>query len=138
MSMYKHVQKSFLQTYKTRSPALRERIIKWRKTPVVVRVERPLNPLRARALGYKAKRGYVVCRVRVSKGKRRKKRPDLGRKPGKNRKTEPPGLSLQVLAQNRGARHYPNLTPLNSYYVGEDGQYKFYEVIFKDPIFLKE
>ena len=133
-----HLRNSFLQTFKTRSPALRERLIKWRKTPVVVRVEKPSNPLRARTLGYKAMRGYVVCRVRVAKGKRRRKRPDLGRKPGKNRKTEPPGLSLQTLAENRAVRRFPNLSLVNSYYVGEDGQYKFFEVMFIDKHFLKK
>ncbi len=138
MSMYKHVSKSFLEAFKTRSPLLRERISKWRKTPVVVRVEKPLNPLRARSLGYKAKRGYVVARIRISKGKRKRRRPDLGRKPGKNRKTQPPGLSLQHLAEQKALRRFPNLCLVNSYYVGEDGQFKFYEVIFKDPIFLKE
>lgn len=136
--MYKYVRKSFLATFKERPQALREKIAKWRRTPVVVRVERPSNPLRARSLGYKAKRGYVVARVRIAKGKRRRKRPDLGRKPGKNRKTEPPGRSLQTLAENRAARRFPNLTPINTYFVAEDGQHKFFEVILKDPIFLKE
>ncbi len=131
MALYKYVRKAFVQTLKTRSPLLRARIAQWRKTPSVVRVDRPLNPLRARSLGYKAMKGYVVVRVRVAKGKRRRRKPDLGRKPGKNRRTQPPGLSLQRLAQLRGAKKYPNLTAINSYYVGEDGQFKFYEVIFK-------
>ena len=129
MSLAHHVQKSFLQAYKQRTPALRERIMKWRKTPVVVRVERPLNPPRARSLGYKASRDYVMARVRIAKGKRRRRRPDLGRKPGKNRKTQPPGLSLQVLAEKRAERRFVNLRLVNSYYVGEDGQFKFFEVI---------
>ncbi len=131
MSLYGYIRKSFQQTFKKRSPLLRARLVKWRKTPPVVRVEKPLNPLRARSLGYKAKRGYVVVRVRVAKGKRRRRRPDLGRKPGKNRKTQPPGLSLRRLAEQRAAKRYP-LVLVNSYYVGEDGQFKYYEVIFRD------
>ncbi len=129
MSLYNYVRNSFLSTFKTRSPALRGRIEKWRKTPPVVRVEKPLNPLRARSLGYKAKRGYVVVRSRVARGKRRRRKPDLGRKPGKNRRTQPPGFTLQWLAEQRALKRYPNLHLVNSYYVGEDGQYKFYEVI---------
>ncbi len=129
MSLTNYIQKSFLQAYKERTPALRARIAKWRRTPVVVRVERPLNPPRARSLGYKASRDYIVARVRISKGKRRRRRPDLGRKPGKNRKTQVPGISLQKLAEKRAERRFPNLRLLNSYYVGEDGQYKFFEVI---------
>ena len=33
----------------------------------------------------------------------------------------------------RAARKYPNLEVLNSYYVGESGKYKWYEVILVDP-----
>ncbi len=131
MSLYNYVRKAFVQSFKTRNEALKKRIEHWRKTPSVVRVLKPLNPLRARALGYKATQDYIVVRSRIAKGKRRKRRPDLGRKPGKNRKTEPPGLPLQELAQRRAAKHFLNLTPINSYFVGEDGQYKFYEVIFR-------
>lgn len=131
MSLYNYVRKSFLSTFKTRSPALRERLMKWRRTPPVVRVEKPLNPLRARALGYKATQAFVVVRSRVSRGNRKRRRPDLGRKPGKNRKTQPPGKSLQWRAEHRAAKKFPNLKLVNSYYVGEDGQYKFYEVIFQ-------
>ena len=131
MSLYNYIRKSFVTSLKTRSLELRNRIEKWRKTPPVVRVENPLNPLRARALGYKATRDFVVVRSRISRGKRRRRRPDLGRKPGKNRKTQPPGLSLRRLAENRAARRYPNLKLVNSYFAGEDGQYKFYEVILR-------
>lgn len=132
MSFYKYLARNFAATYKQRSPALRERIAKWRKAPVVVRVEKPLNTARAHALGYKAKKEFIVARVRIAKGKRRRRDPDLGRKPGKNRKTQPPGKSLQWLAQQRAVRRFSNLKLLNSYYVGEDGQYKFFEVILKD------
>ena len=132
MSLANYVQKSFAQGLKTRSQALRERITKWRRTPPVVRVERPLNPPKARSLGYKATRDFIVVRSRIARGKRRRRRPDLGRKPGKNRKTQPPGRSLREMAEQRAAKRYPNLKLVNSYYVGSDGQYKFYEVIFKN------
>ncbi len=131
MSLYSHVRKSFIASFKTRSQTLRSRIAKWRKTPPVVRVDKPLNPLRARALGYKATQDFIMLRSRIAHGKRRRRRPDLGRKPGKNRKTEPPGQQLRVLAEKRAARRYPNLKLINSYLVGADGQYKFYEVIMK-------
>ena len=41
--------------------------------------------------------------------------------------------SLQSIAEERAQKHYPNLEVLNSYWVGEDGQQKFYEVILIDP-----
>jgi large subunit ribosomal protein L15e len=41
--------------------------------------------------------------------------------------------SIQRMAEERVNRRYPNLEVLNSYWVGEDGKNKFYEVILLDP-----
>lgn len=41
--------------------------------------------------------------------------------------------STQRIAEERASKHYPNLEVLNSYWIGEDGRYHFYEVIFVDP-----
>ena len=41
--------------------------------------------------------------------------------------------SIQRIAEERVSRRYPNLEVLNSYWVGEDGKNKFYEVIMIDP-----
>jgi len=112
----------------------RERMVQWRKGPAIVRVERPTRLDRARALGYKAKQGFVVVRVRVRRGGARKDRPNKGRRPkrmGVKKITR--AKSIQRIAEERAARKYPNLEVLNSYYVGEDGMYKYYEVILVDP-----
>ena len=112
----------------------RERLIKWRKQPSVVRIPKPTRIDRARRLGYRAKQGYIVVRVKVRKGGRRKPRPRAGRKPagmGVNKIT--PKKSLRRIAEERAARKYPNLEVINSYYVAEDGMRKYYEVILVDP-----
>jgi large subunit ribosomal protein L15e len=44
-----------------------------------------------------------------------------------------PGKSLQLIAEETAARKYRGLEVLGSYYVGEDGEYKWYEVILVDP-----
>ncbi len=112
----------------------KERLIKWRREPAVVRIERPTRINRARALGYKAKQGFVLVRVRVRRGKMNKPRPRSGRRPkrmgvlGHTVKK-----SLQWIAEEKAARKYPNLEVLASYWVGEDGRYKWYEVIMVDP-----
>ena len=112
----------------------RERLARWRRQPSVVRVERPTRPDRARALGYKAKQGFVIARVRVRKGGRRKPRPRAGRKPaGLGVKKLTPAKSLRWIAEERAARKFPNLEVLNSYYVAEDGMFKWFEVILVDP-----
>jgi large subunit ribosomal protein L15e len=47
----------------------------------VNRVERPLRLDRARKLGYKAKQGFIIARVKVRRGNLRKLRPVSGRRP---------------------------------------------------------
>lgn len=113
---------------------MRSRLIEWRRDAAIVRVERPTRIDRARALGYKAKPGYVVVRARVRRGGRRKQRPVRGRKSrnmGVNKIT--PKKSIRVIAEERVARKYRNLEVLNSYWIGQDGRYKYFEVILVDP-----
>lgn len=112
----------------------RKRLVEWRKQPTVVRVEKPTRVNRARALGYKAKPGFVVVRVRVRKGGLNRPRPSSGRRPkrmGVHGYT--PHKSAQLIAEERAARKYPNLVVLGSYWVGEDGMYEWYEVVLVDP-----
>ena len=113
---------------------MRERAPIWRRESVIERIDRPTRIDRARSLGYKAKKGYVVVRTRVRRGGRRKSRFTAGRKPkrmGVNKIT--PIKSLKRIAEERVARKYPNLEVLNSYWVWEDGKFKFFEVILVDP-----
>ncbi len=113
---------------------MRQRLVEWRKQPAIVRIEKPTRLDRARKLGYKAKQGFVVVRVRVRRGGFRKKRPSSGRRPkrmGVNKYKL--AKSLRLIAEERAARKFPNLEVLNSYWVGEDGRYKWFEVILVDP-----
>jgi large subunit ribosomal protein L15e len=88
----------------------------------------------ARSLGYKAKQGVVVVRVRVRKGGRRKSRPTRGRKPKRMGILKlTPKESIHAMSEKRAARKYPNLQVLNSYPLGSDGQHEYFEVILLDP-----
>jgi len=114
---------------------VKERLQKWRSEPTVIRVEKPTRLDRARALGYKAKQGYVIVRVRVRKGGKPRRLYGRG-----GRKPSSAGLlkftarkSDRWIAEEKAARKFPNLEVLNSYYVGEDGKYKWFEVIMVDP-----
>jgi len=112
----------------------RARLVEWRRQPAVVRVDKPTRLDRARALGYKAKQGIIVVRVRVRRGGRRKPRPRAGRKPaGMGVEKLTPAKSIRLIAEERAARKFPNMEVLNSYYVAEDGKYFWYEVIMVDP-----
>ncbi|MCI4457773.1 MAG: 50S ribosomal protein L15e [Desulfurococcaceae archaeon] len=112
----------------------KERLIKWRREETVVRIDKPTRLDRAREIGYKAKQGFIVVRVRVSKGGREKPRPNKGRRPKRmGVYGYSPEKSLQLIAEETAARKYRNLEVLGSYYVAEDGEYKWYEVILVDP-----
>jgi large subunit ribosomal protein L15e len=104
----------------------------WRKGDAIVRVERPANIARARTLGYKAKQGYAVVRVRVDKGRRTRRTPMGGRKHKNNYRFIQPGMSHQAMAEQRANRIYKNMEVLNSYWVGEDGVFKYFEVLLAD------
>ncbi len=98
------------------------------------RIERPTRIDAARRVGYKAKQGVVVVRTRVRRGGLRKSKVHMKRKPSKaGIKKITMGKSIQRMAEERVNRRYPNLEVLNSYWVGEDGKNKFYEVIMLDP-----
>ncbi len=113
---------------------LKERLIEWRKQPAIVKLEHPTLIYKARMLGYKAKQGIIVVRVRVRKGKMSKQRPRTGRRP-KRMGTTRLSLkkSLRLIAEEKAQRKFPNMEVLNSYYVAEDGMYKWFEVIMVDP-----
>lgn len=130
--MYSLIQKTFQKEYAERSPEYRQRLAKWREEGTVVRVERPLNIARARTLGYKAKEGYIVARVKVGRGSRKRPHPWGGRKPGKNYAYTAPGKSLQAMAEEKAATRFRNLEVVNSYFVGSDGQLKYFEIIMAD------
>lgn len=109
------------------------RLQEWRREPSITRIEHPTRLDRARSLGYKAKQGIIVARVKVRRGGRRKSRYIRGRRTkhmGMHRIT--PGKSIQRIAEERAGRKFPNMQVLNSYWVGEDGKHKWYETILVD------
>lgn len=115
--------------------ALRQdRLRSWRQELTVQRIERPTRLDRARALGYKAKQGIAIARVKVRRGGRRKSRYVRNRKTSKmGTKTITMAKSIQRIAEERAERRFRNMRVLNSYWVGEDGKHKWYEVILVDP-----
>jgi large subunit ribosomal protein L15e len=113
---------------------MRQRLIEWRRQPTIFRIEKPTRLDRARKLGYKAKQGFIVARVRVRRGGLRKKRPKAGRRPKRmGVKKFKPAKSLRLIAEERAGKKFPNLEVLNSYWVGEDGRSKWFEIIMVDP-----
>jgi large subunit ribosomal protein L15e len=134
-SAYRHMSRSFRQTLGDEGAALRhERLLTWRREHTVTRLEHPTRLDRARAVGYRAKGGFVVVRVRVRRGGQNKRAIIAGRRPKhKGILQLTLAKSLRRIAEERAQKHYPNLEVLNSYWLGEDGKQKFFEVILVDP-----
>ncbi|HXQ48450.1 MAG TPA: 50S ribosomal protein L15e [Thermoplasmata archaeon] len=134
-SAYRYMARSFQLTLGDEGSETRhERLLTWRREHTVTRLERPTRLDRARAIGFRAKGGFVVVRVRVRRGGQRKRAIIAGRRPkhkGINKMTL--AKSLRWIAEERAQKHYPNLEVLNSYWVGEDGKQKFFEIILIDP-----
>uniref|UniRef100_A0A452FYV1 Ribosomal protein L15 n=1 Tax=Capra hircus TaxID=9925 RepID=A0A452FYV1_CAPHI len=90
----------------------------------------------ARRLGYKAKQGYVIYRIRVRHGGYKRPFP----KGATFSKPVYHGVnqlkfagSLPSVAEERTGCPCGALRVLNSYWVGEDSTYQFFEVILIDP-----
>ena len=115
---------------------LRIRSWHYRQQKAIVRVTKPSRPEKARRLGYKCHQGYVIYRIRVRRGGRKRdalhgisygKPTNIGIR--KQKRTR----NFQSFAEERAGRACGSLRVLSSYWVGKDGTYVWYEVIMVDP-----
>ncbi|RYP10406.1 hypothetical protein DL765_008102 [Monosporascus sp. GIB2] len=115
---------------------LRVRCWELRQLNVIHRASRPSRPDKARRLGYKAKQGYVIYRVRVRRGGRKRPVPKgatYGKPTNQGVNQLKYQRSLKATAEERVGRRCANLRVLNSYWINQDSTYKYYEVILVDP-----
>ncbi|KAI7994515.1 60S ribosomal protein L15 [Camellia lanceoleosa] len=98
----------------------------YRQLPSIVRVIHPTHPNKARRLGYKAKQGYVIYRIRVRRGGRKRPVPK-GIVYGKPTNQGVTQLKFQrskrSVAEERAGRKLGGL---------KDSTYKYFEVILVD------
>lgn len=134
-NLYQHVRAAWKNPSESYVKDLqRQRMIEWRKGEVFVRIDKPTRIDRARSLGYKAKQGYVMVRTRVRRGGLRKRTIKGGRRAKRKGITKiTMAKNIKRIAEERTAKKYPNLEVLNSYWVGQDGRHKYYEIILVDP-----
>ena len=133
MSTYKHISKAWKKKEVAKG-ILKKKLIEWTKQNTVERIDKPTRLDRARSLGYKAKKGYVLARVRIKKGGRRRPADRRGRKPSKAGLVHFTfGKSKQWIAEEKAQRKFPNLEILNSYPVGSIGTHHYFEVALVDP-----
>ncbi len=131
--MYRANNSIWRQMFKERGEQLKSIGINLRQKPTIERLERPSRLDRARRLGYKAKPGFIVVRVKVGRGGMRRVKPDKGRRPKHSGLTRMKAdVNMQQTAERRATDKFPNLKALNSYYLFEDGKNAWYEVILID------
>ncbi len=134
MGLYKYLSEMYKKPEKYGiNELIRRRLMEWRKEPGIVRIEKPTKLHSARKFGYKAKQGFIVVRVRIRKGALSKPRPNSGRRPKRmGIYGHSPNISAREIAEQRAKRRYSNLNVLGSYFVAEDGKYKWFEVVMAD------
>ena len=132
ISLYSHIKETWTKPKENLGSLWKERLIEWRRTNSVVRVERPTRLDKARGLGYKAKQGYVVVRVRLPRGGRQRELFKSGRRSKARRRKKILSLNYQVIAEQRANKKYPNCEVLNSYYLAKDGKNYWFEVILAE------
>ncbi len=132
MSLYKYIREAW-RNPRENAEVWRERLLSWKQEPATVKIEHPTRLDRARSLGYKAKQGYLVVRQRVTRGGHTRPQIKGGRKPKRSGTRLILHKSYQVIAEERAQKKYQNLVALNSYWVAQNGEYYWYEIIFVDP-----
>ena len=124
----------WLKMLKENPIELRQKAVIWRNQNAVTRVEKPSRIARARRLGYKAKQGIIVIRMRVGTGGMRKQRPRSGRRPKHLGVTKiKADVSMKQVSERRVLERYPNMKLLGSYFLYKDGMHYWFEVILADP-----
>ncbi|CAK0802998.1 unnamed protein product, partial [Prorocentrum cordatum] len=115
----------------------RLRTWEFRQLPALHRCSRPSRPDKARRLGYKAKQGVLVYRVRVKRGDRKKRVAKgivYGKPTNQGVKHWKTVRNLRSIAEERAGRKLSSLRVLNSYWVAQDSTYKWFEVVMVDPM----
>ncbi|MBI4448348.1 50S ribosomal protein L15e [Candidatus Woesearchaeota archaeon] len=133
MGMYQHIRALYTNPQENLGGLWQQRLIKMRREPTILALERPTRLDRARALGYKAKQGFLIVRVRVKRGGRKRELIKGGRKTRQMRRRKILSMNYQWVAEGRAQRYHSNLEVLNSYWLAKDGLYHWYEVIMVDP-----
>jgi large subunit ribosomal protein L15e len=133
-SMYGYIGDKWKKPDTSFKSPQKNRLIQWRQEENFLKVDKPLRVDRARSLGYKAKQGYIIVRGRVRHGGLNRHQIKGGRKPSaRGTKKLTAAKNSQRITEERTAAHFPNMEVLNSYWVGKDGMYHYYEVILVDP-----
>ncbi len=141
MGAAKYIRKAFQNEWKGVTDEnydyaliMRQRGIEYRNDErAIAKIERPTNLPSARSVGYKAKQGIFVVRVRVRKGTGTHHRPQNKRRPKRQGQAKlSRRISTQAMAEQKASKYFENSESLGSYKIAEDGRWHYFEVIMAD------
>lgn len=132
MGLYKYVNSTWKEQNQDFIRLQRNRLTEWRRQEATVRIDKPTRIDRARSIGYRAKQGVIIVRQRVERGGRKRPTIRSGRRTAHSYQRKLLNKNYQQIAEERANEKYKNCEVLNSYFVGEDGIYRWYEVILLD------
>lgn len=141
MGAWKYIRANFQKEWKggedddyNYGALMKKRTLEYRRgEKAVVKLEGPTNIPAARGVGYKAKQGIFVARVRVRKGTGTHHRPKNKRRPKRQGRLKlSRRKSVQGIAEERASKKFENAEVLGSYKIAEDGQKHYYEVVLAD------
>jgi large subunit ribosomal protein L15e len=138
MGIAKYIQDIFKKEWKgldnDYKSLMQKRTIEYRKDKrAIVKVEKPTNLTSAKQVGYKAKQGIFVARVRVRKGSGTYKRPKSKRRPkrqGQSKLTRK--INTRSMAEQKASNKFSNAEVIGSYKIAEDGKSHYYEIVLAD------
>lgn len=130
-SMYHYLKQAWKKP--SESEQWQSRLMEWRRDNAIKVIDRPTRLDRARNLGYKAKKGFLVVRVRLNRGGRKRPKRRKGRRSKRQTIRQTLKMSYKWVAEIRAENKFDNMVVLNSYWVAQDGKHYWFEVILVDP-----
>ncbi|MCL4391325.1 MAG: hypothetical protein M1284_00880 [Candidatus Parvarchaeota archaeon] len=131
MGSFKYIHANEMALYK--NDERKKDILKdVRSQPIIKRVDKPTKLAKAKSVGYRAKQGYIIVRVRVGKGDFRRPRPNHARRPSKSGIYYKLAVSKEDIARERALNVFKNMVVVGSYFLIEDGKNKWFEIVLAD------
>lgn len=141
MGAYKYIRAAFQKEWKGTKDddydyalIMRQRGIEYRNAgDAVVKLEHPTNLVAAKSVGFRAKQGIIVARVRVRKGTGTHHRPTHKRRPKRQGQAKlSRRISTQAMAEQKASKKFENCEAIGSYKIAEDGKWHYFEVVLAD------
>lgn len=131
MGSFKYIHGNEMSLYKNEDRK-KELLQEARNQPIIKRIDGPTKLAKAKSVGYRAKQGYIIVRVRVSKGDFRRPRANHARRPSKSGIYYKLAISKENIARNRALKVFKNMDVVGSYFLIEDGKNKWFEIVMLD------